>query len=166
MPYYERTGMISHRHPFYGFGQNPTLLVNPAPTAEQQASQQAALAKSQAQVDEYLALINAAHNKFPDYAHIMIKPGDVQGASRNYNVFGIKFDSLQDPAVKCDISIPDPVGNTVGPVCISDMSKLILLHTAKDLDELKSFLSGSGSLVVPALILVGAVAIFWLTLRK
>jgi hypothetical protein len=23
MPYYERTGMISHRHPFYGYGENP-----------------------------------------------------------------------------------------------------------------------------------------------
>jgi hypothetical protein len=36
MPYYERTGMISHRHPFYGFGQNPFQTPGPwAPTDEQ-----------------------------------------------------------------------------------------------------------------------------------
>lgn len=36
MPYYERTGMISHRHPFYGYGQNPFQTPGPwAPTDDE-----------------------------------------------------------------------------------------------------------------------------------
>ena len=47
MPWYERTGMISHRHPFYGVGYfadegdaNPFTGENAGPWASQQAQQQ------------------------------------------------------------------------------------------------------------------------------
>lgn len=74
MPYYERTGMISHRHPFYGFGYtNP--FQTPGPWAPEEGEAQVTV-DSQSATDE-LTLEEISADRAAEQSRGIVKPSSL-----------------------------------------------------------------------------------------